>query len=610
MIEDMFDDKRQGGEGEEHLPSYNETMASSNGSGGTSPPRYRPSEVAELFEGLNFQQFDSVPDKERVICHLKLMRLFHNLREEIEDMDGLFDLWDEDTELNHAENNSVHLKHGKVVLEGSQEVSKENSCKGQRPRMTVREKRWEAYVYAAVDRFEEWWEKMFVRGSVRSGVESITEELKYIPGVTKGFLSLTYLPPLDVLMVWHAFMMNPRAYAEECFKNRVRNNIWNEDFPWRMVDMVIDSSFNYNATNMDKRRFTEITALSWDLLDGTKFKVVECFHCSKPVNIPLVYVDREGLYRPEKSYISPDYHGTCGSCQGFIDHDGLRVLKVRKEYEYNIGLFCAMPGLILDPLNGKLDKFKPFETSIHRTFSSYETVKEFLPLLYPGENNPSPSMEDVKWAFQDKAILPKNSNPHIEELRLQEFLHSCSRASSSFSISLEEAIFRQDLFVNRICQLDWIHSPSLQSAAARMIARYQNFLGMLKATSLNMTMLPAIDINLVMWTHQLFPLKYYTTVTKLTNCFLDYNHITISDELFSSTSQTYESMYAQVYLECMCWYCMATRKVSIPRNRPKKKGKANVPAPTTCGNLPQQNCPWFGSDTRTVRFTQTLFTNT
>ncbi|KAA8911896.1 hypothetical protein TRICI_003689 [Trichomonascus ciferrii] len=281
--------------GEERLPSYNETIASSNTT--VPPPEYgSSSEATQMYEGLRFQKFGSVPDKERVICHLKLLRLFYNLRTDVENMDGLFDLYDEDTELGDLE-------------------------KDDRPRMTVREKRWEAYVYAAVDRFELWWEKAVVRGSRRVGVQSIKDELKYDLEPSNGFLSLTYLPPLDVVMVWHAFMTNPRMYAEECFKSRVRN-IWNEDFPWGMLDMVVDSEFNYNATNMDKRRFTEVTGLPWDLLDGTKFKLVECFHCSKFVHVPLVFVDREGVYQPERSYISPAYHGDCGSCKSLLTTTG------------------------------------------------------------------------------------------------------------------------------------------------------------------------------------------------------------------------------------------------------------------------------------------------
>ena len=27
------------------------------------------------------------------------------------------------------------------------------------------------------------------------------------------------LPPVDVLMVWHSHMLNPRAYLEDCLRN-------------------------------------------------------------------------------------------------------------------------------------------------------------------------------------------------------------------------------------------------------------------------------------------------------------------------------------------------------------------------------------------------------
>lgn len=223
-----------------------------------------------------------------------------------------------------------------------------------------------------------------------------------------------------------------------------------------------------------------------------------------------------------------------------------------------------------------------------------------MPFLYPGENNPSPSMNDIKWAFENRVILPKNADPYIETLRLEAFLKSCWNSSSIFSLSLEEAVFRQDLFVARICQLDWIHSPSLQTSVKRMIARYQNFLHMLKITKHKSTVLvPAIDINLVMYTHQLFPLRYYKTITSTTNCFLDYTCVKDASDplLLTPTSQTYESIFSQTYLECMCWYCMATRKeASTVRNLLTTiKGSTSAPTNTPCENQLQQSCPWFQS---------------
>ncbi|KAF8816814.1 hypothetical protein BYT27DRAFT_7333232 [Phlegmacium glaucopus] len=60
------------------------------------------------------------------------------------------------------------------------------------------ERRWAWFVALAVERFDIWCHKL------------------QLPDAEKG-LEVT-LPPLDVMMVWHAYMLNPIWYAEDCMR--------------------------------------------------------------------------------------------------------------------------------------------------------------------------------------------------------------------------------------------------------------------------------------------------------------------------------------------------------------------------------------------------------
>ncbi|KIM42769.1 hypothetical protein M413DRAFT_38911, partial [Hebeloma cylindrosporum] len=60
------------------------------------------------------------------------------------------------------------------------------------------ERKWAWFVALAVERFDVWCQDL------RPGDQS--KSLKIV------------LPPIDVLMVWHAYMLNPRWYAEDCMR--------------------------------------------------------------------------------------------------------------------------------------------------------------------------------------------------------------------------------------------------------------------------------------------------------------------------------------------------------------------------------------------------------
>ncbi|KAK3387875.1 hypothetical protein B0H63DRAFT_471067 [Podospora didyma] len=72
----------------------------------------------------------------------------------------------------------------------------------------------------------------------------------------------SYLPPLDVIMVWHSFMLNPRLFQEYC----VGTTLYKIRMPWKKIHEFInnrDWNFNYHADAA--RSFETSTGLAPDL---------------------------------------------------------------------------------------------------------------------------------------------------------------------------------------------------------------------------------------------------------------------------------------------------------------------------------------------------------
>ncbi|EJU00850.1 hypothetical protein DACRYDRAFT_40927, partial [Dacryopinax primogenitus] len=63
------------------------------------------------------------------------------------------------------------------------------------------EERWVTFVHRAVARFFTWGER------VVSWRGPEVQPLKALE-----------IPPIDVLMVWHAYLLNPRCYYEDCIR--------------------------------------------------------------------------------------------------------------------------------------------------------------------------------------------------------------------------------------------------------------------------------------------------------------------------------------------------------------------------------------------------------
>lgn len=220
------------------------------------PPDYQaddddvaPPDYTAGFTNLTISDAPSsgIPTVDETIAHLKTLECFSRLRQSIASTDGLFDI-----------DNAMIVDVGRTSNLASGEGADELL-----PRLA--EKRWAVYVSRAVDRFHAWISaavpdtpKPTMAEVERDG----TNDMITKPGYVKRAMppvERSNMPPLDILMIWHAYMLNPRAYLEDCIRHG-RMALWHTKVPWNAIAECIDpSTFVFEAGALAEGSFTRLT---------------------------------------------------------------------------------------------------------------------------------------------------------------------------------------------------------------------------------------------------------------------------------------------------------------------------------------------------------------
>lgn len=163
--------------------------------------------------------------------------------------------------------------------------------------------RWAWFVGLAVDRFERW--AAFVSSkALKSWVK-------------------TDFPPLDVLMVWHAYMLNPRWYAEDCERLPLLARL--KDLGDRLLPAVIEigDPTIYHPSGTREISWAARTGMPWDPFEASRKTIhrrVRCPKCNKEVETP--YLTPEGT-----GYAQRKFAVACSSCRLSITKEGLGLAK-------------------------------------------------------------------------------------------------------------------------------------------------------------------------------------------------------------------------------------------------------------------------------------------
>lgn len=136
---------------------------------------------------------------------------------------------------------------------------------------------------------------------------------------------------------------------------------------------------------------------------------------------------------------------------------------------------------------------------------------------------------------------------------------------SPFALDLCGAVMRQGIFAEKMCKLDWLHSPTARETMDRCCLKYNRFMRII-AKNPKKTAVPTLDVDLGWHTHQLMPLSYFMYTTKRVFKYVRHDDKIEDEKLndgFEWTSKIYQEMFDEVYSECTCWYCESVRAAHV-----------------------------------------------
>ncbi|OJJ72420.1 hypothetical protein ASPBRDRAFT_175492 [Aspergillus brasiliensis CBS 101740] len=200
-------------------------------------------------------------------------------------------------------------------------------------RETQRTEKWRRFVSLAVERFQVW---------IRAAEKQLERD---------GNNDTLILPPVDILMVWHAFLLNPSDYKEFCACYQLQR-IQGAPFPWPVIHNCIDpTNWTYTLPGPNKQwlqfeaniatdPFISLTNSSNSIQSTPDQPNQESFPSSSPENEALLH----NVLR-QVNFIDQMH-----DCLWILHPDAEEILEsARKRYNNFVELFRLHPGVMLVP---------------------------------------------------------------------------------------------------------------------------------------------------------------------------------------------------------------------------------------------------------------------
>ncbi|PWY91142.1 hypothetical protein BO70DRAFT_392790 [Aspergillus heteromorphus CBS 117.55] len=546
------------------------------------PPSYslvepEPEQPALLLPPLDLSR-DAGPSSyatvtpDQCAAHLKFLAALADLRDGVASTQGLFGIDDPRPE---------------IFLDNTNEAW-----------ARIKEKRWAVYTTRAAARYATWWDMCVPASRSRPTLRDLVDEgYSNITTSTPLAWSQDLLPPLDVLMIWHAHMLNPRAFLEDCIRHG-KMSAWTTGFPWEAINASIDDrTLEYDVTQTAKDTFLAKTRLQWDNLLDTNDKMLCCPSCDERIFVPWTSgsmgVLLENLFRGWSGIADKDFIAVCPRCRLTLNHESLKIAKLRQDITALLTTDLPMPGTYynlhgvpepaFDPQRRKQQFFFPnrflgvagrdildrTSPRNNQTPLTMKTVNEYIATKL--------KQRDIMWRANPNSFQT-NLYPD-EKVSYRRMMSHYWDNFSPFALDLVGAVIRQGTFVEKMDKIDWLHSPTILPTMNRLIKKYQLFFQIMTDHPSHMAV-PTLDVDLAWHTHQLTPGRYLTfslhrTSTSPSNqtpIFIDHDDKVDETKLsdcFEWTSKAYRKLTdGEIYSECTCWYCEAIREPDFSRSLP------------------------------------------
>lgn len=381
-------------------------------------------------------------------------------------------------------------------------------------------------------------------------------------------------------MVWHAYLLNPRCFLEDCFRYG-KLDFYATSFPWQAISRCIDSvTFSFSPSAEAQKKFEAAVGLRWDNLEDPLWKSVPCFSCGTTIAVPWTrgseFDNELRTSKPGTGYADATFSASCNGCGIHLSHEYLRVQKFREDVQELLLNDVPLPGTIL-ACNGKPEKLLGHHLFGPRALFPSRLARDGLRSKLLEASHPSldsVTMDHIKGIFEkaldDKTLMKsiakvgdsRGSVVQAERIAVRRMMSRYWYNSSPFALDLTGAVIRQGTFVEKMHGIDWLHSPALRSTMERLVIRYTRFISIM-VDHPSRTAVPTLDVDLAWHTHQLNPQSYYAYTDKKSRKLIDHDdkiEETKLSDAFAWTSKVYQETYGEAYSECTCWYCEAVRE--------------------------------------------------
>lgn len=466
----------------------------------------------------------ALPSPARCILHLQLLAALARLRDSIRQQGGLFGCSDTET------NSKADL-------------------------------RWTIYIAKAVQRFEKWYKSVIkVLGPWSgNGLDAA------VPDRSRLVWTEHTLPPLDVLMVLHSYMLNPRDFLQDCLHQDLLS-VWKAGFPWDLVEANLNpETFAYEPPQRCIEKYERTSGERWDGINDDP-ATIRCPTCSLENTFPWAELYSGGNPQCKKGNIYMPIRVHCPACGQAITQETMSIARFRTHLQDLWvrekplpGTFLTADGLLLDTDTKAVTELEIHPLKLNKLLQS-DFGKSLLKRLADdiSEQEPNITLDGVRKDIEAEIAASDSASQAALTAALSRTMARYYRNASPFALDLVGAVMRQGTFITKMEGFDWLRSPVLKHTVTRAIKRYRGFFEVMAAFP-NNVVVPTFDVDLIWHTHQLCSPNYYDySIRHCNNVFIDHDD-KIGDgalgNAFKWTCEAYAKLTGEPYDKCLCWSC-------------------------------------------------------
>jgi hypothetical protein len=187
-------------------------------------------------------------------------------------------------------------------------------------------------------------------------------------------------------MVWHSYMLNPRAFAEDCLRMG-KMDFWAQGMPWEAINFVINPhTLEYSPPAGAMQAFEGMTGRKWNNLDDSDTKRVTCPKCRALLDVPWcsprekksdgVQYELSTILEGGNGYAESDFKFTCKGCSNVLNHKYLELVKFKNDVEMLASQDIPMPGTFLS-MRGLPERVKLTSGASNALFPN-QLIKKFM----------------------------------------------------------------------------------------------------------------------------------------------------------------------------------------------------------------------------------------